>query len=179
MHNKWYDYLSKGGRIMPRNKVIINAEVARRAQESLEGIRDRKLVIKLQSIISSATYPIKDVSRILGVGRQSVRNWILSFRAHGIAGLYDKPRGHRRSKLSDAEWAEVADWLERVVSPEGDPCHWTLERLRETIESRFTVRLGLTPLWRQVRKMGFRLKTPRPVHAKADPQKQADFKKNF
>jgi len=168
----------KGGRIMPRNKVIINAEVARRAEESLKSIRDRKLVIKLQSIVSSATYPIQDVARILGVGRQSVRNWILSFRAQGIAGLIDKPRGHRQSKLSNAQWAEVADWLERVVSPQGDPCHWTLEKLRETIEAQFAVRLGLTPLWRQVRKMGFRLKIPRPVHAKADPQKQVDFKKN-
>ncbi len=163
---------------MPRHKVIINAELAHQAQESLNGIRDCKLVIKLQSIISSATYPIKDVAKILGVGRQSVRNWILSFGAEGITGLVDKPRGHRPSKLTDAQWAEVADWLERVISPQGDPCHWTLERLRETIEAQFTVRLGLTPLWRQVRKMGFRLKTPRPVHAKADPQQQADFKKN-
>ena len=64
----------EGGRISPRKKVIINEEVARLAQESLKGIHNHKLVIKLQSIISSAEYPIKDVSRILGVGRQSVRN---------------------------------------------------------------------------------------------------------
>jgi transposase len=53
-----------------------------------------------------------------------------------------------------------------------------LEGLSRAIGERFGVTLGTTALWRQVHKMGFRLKVPMPVHAKADQQKQNDFKKN-
>ena len=163
---------------MPRPKTIIDADLARKAREALAGIQDHHLIIKLQAIISSENHHITTVAAILGIGRQSVRNWILAFRQHGLIGLIEKPKGHRPSKLSQSQWAAVSVWIEKAQTPRGEPHHWTLENLRHTIEEQFGVRIGITALWRQVHAMGFGLKTPRPLHAKANPQQQADFKKN-
>jgi len=164
---------------MPRPKEIIDDELASQAQKMLHQVPDYRVVIKLKAIVSSRTYPLKEVADVFGIGRQSLRNWILAFRKQGVMGLVDKPRGHRLSKLSPDQWSEVGRWLEHAQSPDGQSCHWTLEALQHAISVRWGVQLGITPVWRQVHAMGFTLKVPRPVHAKADPEKQAAFKKNF
>ena len=163
---------------MPRPKTIIDADLAELAKEALVGIKDYHLVLKLQVIISSEKHPMTTVADMFGIGRQSVRNWILAFRRYGLNGLIEKAKGHRPSKLSTSQWAEVSAWIENAQTPQGKPCHWTLEELRQTIEKQFGIRLGLTALWRQVHIMGFRPKVPRPTHVKADPLLQADFKIN-
>jgi len=163
---------------MPRPKTIIDSDLADLAREALVGIKDYRLVLKLQVIISSEKHPMTTVANMFGIGRQSVRNWILAFRCHGLNGLIEKVKGHRHSKLSPSQWAKVSAWIENAQTPEGEPYHWTLEELQQSIEQQFGIRLGLTALWRQVHIMGFRLKVPRPTHAKADPCLQTDFKKN-
>lgn len=163
---------------MARPKTIIDRALADLAQEALDELDDSGLAIKLQAIKSCAAHPVQTVAQIIGVQRQSLRNWILAFRKDGVAGLVSKPKGHRKSKLDKQRWAEVADWIQRGQTADGAAVHWTLEGLSRAIGERFGVSLGATALWRQVHKMGFRLKVPRPVHAKADSQKQNDFKKN-
>ena len=163
---------------MPRPKEIIDDELVAEARKMMHQIPDYRVAIKLQALVSSRIYPIKQVAEIFGIGRQSLRNWILAFRKQGIIGLIDKPRGHRPSKLSPDQWSEVGQWLEQARSPDGKPCHWTLAALQQSIAVRWGVHLGITPVWRQVHMMGFKLKVPRPFHAKADKEQQADFKKN-
>lgn len=162
---------------MPRPKTIIDIGLAKSAREALVGIKDHRLVLKLQVIISSEKYPITTVANIFGIGRQSARNWILAFRQYGLQGLIEKAKGHRPSKLSASQWAEVSAWMENAQTPQGEPCHWTLEVLQHHIAKQFGIEIGLTALWRQVHIMGFRLKVPRPAHAKADIFMQDDFKK--
>jgi transposase len=163
---------------MPRPKEIIDDEVALQAQRTLQQVPDFRVAIKLKAIVSSRTYPLKEVAEIFGIGRQSLRNWIIAFKKQGVMGLIDKPRGHRPSKLSADQWCEVGRWLEHAQSPDGHPCHWTLETLQHAIFVRWGIQLGITPVWRQVHIMGFTLKVPRPHHAKADAEQQAAFKKN-
>jgi transposase len=162
---------------MARPKTIIDSALADLAQKALDKLDDSGRAIKLQAIKSCASHPIQTVANIIGVQRQSVRNWILAFRKEGVAGLASKPKGHRKSKLDRERWAEVAGWIQRGQTPDAAAVHWTLEGLSRAICERFGVIIGATALWRQVHKMGFRLKVPRPVHAKADAQKQNDFKK--
>jgi transposase len=163
---------------MARPKTIIDDTLADLAQKALDELDDSGLAIKLQAIKSCASHPIQTVAKIIGVQRQSVRNWILAFRKAGVSGLVSKPKGHRKSKLDKERWAEVAGWIERGQTADGAAVYWTLGGLSRAIGGRFGVTLGATALWRQVHKMGFNLKVPRPVHAKADTQKQNDFKKN-
>ncbi len=171
-------FLVERRNIMPRPKEIIDDELASQAQQTLQQVPDYRVVIKLKAIVSSRTYPLKEVAGVFGIGRQSLRNWILAFRKQGVMGLIDKPRGHRPSKLNADQWSEVGGWLEHAQAPDGQSCHWTLEALQHAISVRWGVQLGITPVWRKVHAMGFTLKVPRPFHAKADPEQQAAFKKN-
>ncbi len=103
--------------------------------------------------------------------------WAWRFIRGDVEGLRDKKKGHRRSKLGEEEQAEVVRWLRESIDSRGVPTHWTVEKLRREIEKVFGVKMGKTPVWRLIRLMGFRHKSTRPRHKKADPQKEEEFKK--
>ena len=147
-------------------------------EDVLSELKDSKVCIRLQAIISSADHPINQVADIIGVTRQTLSRWIRDFQKMGIEGLMDRPKGHRHTKLSVKQLQCVETWIESGKDAKGNDVHWTLSRLQAEIEDLYGVRVGATPLWRQVRKMGFRQKVPRPTHADANREAQAQFKKN-
>lgn len=163
---------------MARPKELIDSEVVEKARAELGKIKDSRLALKLQSIVSCADYPVSVVADVMGFSRQSLWKWIQQFKSGGTEGLTDKPKGHNPAKLDDAQRQEIARWIMDGKNSSGAPTHWTLEKLSLEIEKRFGVKLTKTPIWIMVRSMGFRQKTPRPSHAKADPIKQEAFKKN-
>ena len=161
---------------MPRAKVI-DTELARKAKEALDEQRDHRLCLKLHAIVAAAEQPITIVAEVMGVYRQTVWVWTKNFKQHGVDGLRDRPKGHRRAKLGSEQLAQVAKWLDAGRDSRGRCVHWTLSTLQREIKRRFGVKVGLTPLGRQVRQLDFRQKVPRPVHAKADKVAQQRFKK--
>ena len=115
----------------------------------MQQVPDYRVVIKLKAIVSSRTYPIKEVAEVFGIARQTLGNWIPAYRKQGVMGLVDKPRGHRLSKLSPAQCAEAGRRLEHAQSPDGQPCHLTLEAVHHANAVRWGVPLGITQKWRQ------------------------------
>jgi transposase len=55
---------------------------------------------------------------------------------------------------------------------------WDGKLLSHFIRQRFDVDIGVRQCQRLFRQFGFRLRKPRPLIAKADPEKQEAFKKN-
>ena len=163
---------------MARPKEVVDAALVRRAEEELARTPDHRVALRLQAIVSCGAHPIVTVASVLGTTRQTVWRWIRRFHRDGRAGLIDRPRGHNPSKLSAAQRQEVARWLEAGTDRRGEPIHWTLDQLAEAIREAWGIRLTRTPIWLLARRLGFRQKVPRPAHAKADPEAQADFKKN-
>ena len=77
-------------------------------------------------------------ARSAGIERQSLCDAIQRFNAEGIAGLIDRPKGHRSQQLSEAEQAVLINRILRGPDPEkGEPCAWTLPDLCRFIEKRF------------------------------------------
>jgi len=167
----------KGG-IMPRPKEYIDENLAHEAANVLSQIKDAKLSIRLQAIISSADHPINRVADVMGISRQTVWRWIKNFQEKGRAGLVDRAKGHRSSKLTQKQLKKIEAWLDSGKDADGNAVHWTVARLQKEVEKRFGIYIGTTPLWRHIRKMGFKQKVPRPIHAEADKVAQAEFKKN-
>ena len=163
---------------MARHKEIVNEELCARAKQDLEKLTDYKLCIRLQSIISCGKQPMDLVSEVMGINRTTLWRWIKRFKISGSDGLYDKPKGHRVSRLGDEKKQVISNWLLEGKDSKGKRIHWTLDRLRLEIVDEFGITVGRTSLWRTIRGMGFRQKVPRPTHSKADPDKQAEFKKN-
>jgi len=167
-----------GGVTMARPKKVVNVALAQEAEQAMKVIPDHQICLRLQAIISSASYPINLVSKIFGTSRQTVWRWIKRFSSEGLSGLKDEAKGHRPAKLTEEQRQQVAKWLAEGKDSQGNPVHWTLAKLAMSVDTEFGVTMKQTPLWRLVRQLGFRQKVPRPYHAKADKSEQESFKKN-
>jgi len=143
-----------------RPKVNVDPKTVEKAKEELEKIKDSKLSIQLKAIIAAAEHPVEHVADILKVSARSIFRWITKFKEGSV---------HKK---------EIEQWIVSGKNGRGETVHWTLQKLKRELEKKFGVDIGKTPLWKHLKKMGLVLKTPRPVHAKADINAQEDFKKN-
>jgi len=115
-------------------------------------------------------------ARAVGIERQSLCDAIKRFNAEGFAGLVDRPKGHRRERLSEAEQAVLINLILRGPDPEkGEPCAWTLPDLCRFIEERFDKSMCPQSMSRVVRRLGLSRQKARPVH----PQKNAKAAEAF
>ncbi|MEM4407986.1 MAG: helix-turn-helix domain-containing protein [Candidatus Caldarchaeum sp.] len=142
------------------------------AEEVRSKTRDPRLRLKLRAILSCQRHSLRDVAEIIGVSRQTLWRWIKRFREEGPEGLQDRPRGHRKPKLSPIQFEQIASWIEKGRDPNGFPISWTLAKLRDEIEKHFGVRMGITPIWRWMRKNGFHSVKPQANRKKRDGGRQ-------
>lgn len=110
-----------------------------------------------------------------GESRTAVWGWIKRFNEHGLAGLSDGERTGRPPRLDERQLKEI-DRALRAAPPGGGL--WDGITLSAHIRSAHGVRLGVRQCQRLFRKLGFRLRKPRPALAHGDPEKQEIFKKN-
>lgn len=163
---------------MVRPKKIIDEEIVAQAKRELTNLPDHQIHLRLLAIIKAGERSIGEVADFLLVSRNTVSNWIRRFRHSGLQGLYDRPKGHNPSKLKEEHKQVISQWLDADKNSRGMPVHWTIEKLQGEIQREWGIIISYTPLRIQLKKLGFKIKIPRPVHAKADPVQQADFKKN-
>jgi transposase len=113
-------------------------------------------------------------ARSAGIERPSVCDAIQRFNAEGIAGLIDRPKGHRSQRLSEAEQAVLINRILRGPAPDqGEPCAWTLPDLCRFIEERFDKSMGPQSMSRVVRRLGLSRQKARPVHPQKKPKAAA------
>ena len=119
------------------------------------------------------------VSQLLGDSPRTVAYWVSRFEAEGLSGLADADRPGRPSKLDEHQLGIIEKALRSHPSLYGlDGNLWDGKMLSRFIEQQFAVELGVRQCQRLFRRLGFRFRKPRPLIAKADPEKQEDFKKN-
>jgi len=162
---------------MARPKEIIDSRLAAKAAKRLKKLENHRIYLRLLVISKAGDRPITELAQFSGVSRSTIARWIRRFSEHGVEGLRDRPKGHNPSKLNDEHRRQIAHWFTHCTNAQGEPVNWTLEKLRLAIQKEFGISISLMPLWRQVRRMDFRQKVPRPIHAKADRKAQEAFKK--
>jgi transposase len=81
-----------------------------------------------------------DAARIGGMDRQTLRDWVHRFNAHGPAGLKDNRRRGNPRRLSAAQQAELAEIVETGPDRAVDGVvRWRRADLQRVIEERFGV----------------------------------------
>jgi transposase len=119
-----------------------------------------------------------EVGRLLGDSARSVQYWVHRFEAAGFAGLAEGERSGRPSRLTEAQVAEIAAVLRESPSRVGLSVNlWDGKTLAQFIEQRWRIELGVRQCQRLFRRLGFRLRKPRPLIARADPARQSAHKK--
>jgi transposase len=114
----------------------------------------------------------------LSESERTVQRWVNRFEQIGFGGLQEGERPGRPKRLSDEHWQHMERDLRRSPRAFGfAQTLWDGKLLAEHLRRRYQVKLGVRQCQRLFRQMGFRLRKPRPVIAKADPAAQAAFKK--
>ena len=106
-----------------------------------------------------------DAARIGGVGRQTVRDWVLRFNAHGPDGLIDRKAPGQRPKLD----AEPREALAQIVTRGPIPAvhgvvRWRLKDLAQWLFDEFGLSLSETTVSRPLKALGSRKLSTRPRH---------------
>ena len=115
-----------------------------------------------------------------GVDAQTLCDWVKRYNEEGFDGLRDNPRSGRPPMLDGEGTATVASWLDSGPDPDaGGPSRWTVADIRERIMDGFGVCYTLEGVRRLIRRLDFRHVSPRPVHPKADPEAQEEFRNGF
>ena len=121
----------------------------------------------------------RNVSDLLGDSPRSVAYWVNRFETEGLSGLVDADRPGRPRRLDEHQIDQVQEALRLSPADYGLTAHlWDGKLLSHFIDQQFGTPVGVRQCQRLFRQLKFRLRKPRPLIAKADPEQQAAFKKN-
>lgn len=117
-------------------------------------------------------------ARSCGMDRQTLRDWVLRYNAHGLSGLYDRKAPGSASKLSPEQLAALAALVEDGPDPAvHQVVRWRRCDLRDELKRRFGVDLHERTVGKHLTKLGYRRLSVRPQHPRADVEAQEAFKK--
>lgn len=112
-----------------------------------------------------------------GDSHGTVANWVFRFEKDGFGGLNEQEGRGRRSRLGRPEMKPVEVALRKSPADYGLPAQlWDGILLSSFLEKKFGIALRARQCQRLFRRLGFRLRKPRPEIAQCDPQVQAAVK---
>ena len=101
-----------------------------------------------------------EAARLAGMERQALRDAVLRYKAEGLAGLRDRPRGRPPRRLTPEEEAELAAAILRGPDPAEDGCcAWTRADLCRWLERRFGRTYHPSSMTKVLRRLGFSRET--------------------
>jgi len=120
----------------------------------------------------------RETAKALGDSPGTVVNWVRRFEQSGFAGLNERAGRGRRARLGRTEMKRVEAALRKSPADYGLLAQlWDGPLLSSFVQRQFGVTLRVRQCQRMFRRLGFRLRKPRPEIAQADPQAQAAVKK--
>jgi transposase len=119
-----------------------------------------------------------EVGDLLGHHSTTVQRWVRSFEKNGFAGLADCERPGRNTRLNQKHLKTVNNDLRKPPRDLGyNQNLWDGKILSHHLEKSYGIKLGVRQCQRLFHSLGFRLRKPRPLIAKSDPEEQESFKK--
>jgi transposase len=120
-----------------------------------------------------------DAATSAGMDRQTLRDWVLRYNEHGIAGLSDNWNGGRPPVLTPDEQAELLAIVMAGPDPEKDGfCAFTRDDLVAIAKKKFNKSMHATSMGRLLRRLDLSRQKARPTHPMKDPAAAAAFKKS-
>jgi len=143
-------------------------------------VKNRVMTIRLHGLLLVAhgkTCP--EVAALLGDAPRTVEYWIRGFEERGLAALREGDRSGRPGRLSAKHLRGINAALRRMPREMGLGGNvWDGKTLAAWIKRQYGIALGVRQCQRLFRRLGFRLRKPRPALAQADPERQKAHKKN-
>lgn len=163
---------------MGRPKVSIDVDTLEALEKAISTLPNGPVVRKL-TILSSYTWlKTEQIAMAYRINPRTLFRWISLFKKYGVEGLVDHPKGHKPAILTDEMKNQLVNWICTQTDSVGNPVFWTLDRLRAELERVYAVKISKSALSVNLDKMKLSYRRPRPTHAKADMELQAEYKKN-
>ncbi len=113
-----------------------------------------------------------------GMDRQTLRDWVIRYNVHGVAGLADLWQGGRPPRLTPDEQAELLAIVMAGPDPDRDGFSaFTRDDLVAICETKFGKSMHATTMGVLLTKLGLSRQKARPSHPQKGPAAQAAFKK--
>ena len=142
--------------------------------------RDCRSRLRAVALMMEDTLSRAETSRRVGVDVQTLRDWVVRYNEAGVDGLRDAARPGRPPKLDARQKAQLVAWMDAGPDLEADePCCWTVGDIRRWIKCRFDMDFTLEGVRRMIHRLDFRHMSPRPIHPRAKPEDQENFRQNF
>jgi transposase len=118
------------------------------------------------------------VAELLGDSERTVRFWISRYLRHGLQGLVENERPGRPGRLTPEQVERIGVVLRGTPDAVGlRSGFWDGKSLSTFIRNEFHVDIGVRQCQRLFRQLEFRLRKPRPMIARSNPEIQMVFKK--
>jgi len=112
-----------------------------------------------------------------GMDRQTLRDWVHRYNAEGLAGLADRRAPGPAARLSAAQEATLARWVEEGPDLARDGVvRWRCRDLQARIAREFEVRFHERTIGKLLAKLRFRRLSVRPRHPESAPAEQEAFR---
>jgi len=121
----------------------------------------------------------EQTAELFGDSPRTLANWVRRFDLKGLAGLAEGNHSGRPTRLSSEQLEEVRGLVRQPpAAAEVDANLWDGKSLSVCLQKRYGVTMSVRQCQRLFRLVDTRYRLRRPLVAKADPQKQAEHKKN-
>jgi transposase len=137
-------------------------------------VRQRLLAVRL--VVMGNTVP--QAAKAIGLKQRQTRNWLHRFNAEGINGLRDRPRPGQPAKLQRHNEQAFRERLVKSAGPNDAARNLRVKDIQRILREEFGADYCLGGTYFLLHRLGFSSLVPRPRHPQADPQAQAEFKKN-
>ena len=137
-------------------------------------VRQRLLAVRL--VVMGNTVP--KAAKAVGLKQRQSRNWIHRFNAEGVDGLRDRQRPGQPVKLPRQKEQAFRERIEKGAGQKDPTRNLRVKDVQRILREEFGADYCLGGTYFLLHRLGFSSLVPRSRHPKADPQAQAEFKKN-
>jgi len=149
------------------------AEIQERIKQTVGFVRVQKWLVIYNAAVDPR--PAGEIAKHTGLALQTVRNLISQYNRQGPQALEGPGKGgRRRAYLTREEEAEFLQaFRERALTGQAAAAM----EIKRTLEKKLGHQVDKSMVYKMLKRHGWRKVMPRPAHEKADPKRQAVFKK--
>jgi transposase len=149
-------------------------------QQEINRHQDARYDHRLHCVLLVASgLSCEKVAGLFGDSPRTLVNWVRRFEQQGLAGLAEGNHSGRPARLSAEQLEEVRGLVRQPPSAAGLEANlWDGKSLAACIQQRYGLEMGVRQCQRLFHLADTRYRLRRPLVAKADPQAQAEHKKN-
>jgi transposase len=149
-------------------------------QQEINRHQDARYDHRLHCVLLVASgLSCEETSGLFGDSPRTLVNWVRRFDLKGLAGLAEGNHSGRPPRLSAEQLEEVHDLVRRPpAAAQMEANLWDGKSLAACLQKRYGVAMSVRQCQRLFRLVDTRYRLRRPLVAKADPQRQAEHKKN-